>query len=116
MGFSKVNRKQKKGEIFLLFLQIKKEQRRTCENFEKMKTNNMYDTMESGEGYVTPSLGFWPKSGLDTAGPRSFLQLRGSTGTSTGSTGLQVRRPKTWDPPTKKAPRSRQKKTLHPMG
>ena len=54
MGFSKVNQKQIKGEIFLLFLQIKKEQRRIGKNFENIKANTMDDTMERGEGYVLP--------------------------------------------------------------
>src|SRR4051812_33990215 len=50
--FSKVNQKQKEREIFLLLLQIKKEQRRTGKFFEKMKANTMDDTMERGEGYA----------------------------------------------------------------
>ena len=54
LGFSKVNQKQKKGEILLLYLQIKKEQRRTGKNFEKIKANTMNDTMERGEGYILP--------------------------------------------------------------
>ena len=54
LGFSKVNRKKKKGEIFLLFLQIKKEQRRTRKNFKKIKANTTDGNMERGEGYVLP--------------------------------------------------------------
>src|ERR1041385_1667659 len=96
----------------------RKNQRRTGNNFEKIKTNNHKtdNTVEKGRRTRTPpSLGFWPKLVFATMVPRS-LQLQGSTGVSMGRTGLQVHRPKSWDPPMKKAPRSKRKKILHPTG
>jgi len=54
--FSKVKRRQKKGEIFLLFLQEKKNQTRTGKNSEKIKAKTMDNTMEGGKGTYSPKL------------------------------------------------------------
>jgi len=56
LGFSKVKRRQKKGEIFLLFLQEKKDQRRTGKNSKKIKAKTMDNTMEGEKGTYSPKL------------------------------------------------------------
>ena len=109
LGFLMVNRKEKKREFFLLFLQIKKEQRRTGKNSEKIKENTMMIQWKGRRVRTPPNLGYWPKSGSATAGPKSFLRLRGSTGTSTRRTRSRVRRRTSCYPPKKKDPRPKKK-------
>ena len=76
-----------------------KEQRRTGKNYKKIKANQRKIQWKGRRVRTPPSLGFWPKSGLATAVPRSLL-LRGSAGMSMGRMRLRVHTPKPWDPPT----------------